>query len=192
MEETWVGSLGWEDPLKKEVATHYSTLAWKIPQTGEHGRLKSMGSQRVRHDWATSLSLSFIPQFGLLYQVISHRLSSGHWGLVLTLNMQPVPPCPASACWWQIRVSGLLLHWELRLGMFSVFLFFFFSSWLCCLLRFQNSPQTCLWEGFLLYYSWVRVSSDLLDSKVSSVYNGLPMMAPKITGNLGWGRERIP
>ena len=42
--------LGWENPLEKEMATHSSTLAWKIPWTEECGRLQSMGSQRVRHD----------------------------------------------------------------------------------------------------------------------------------------------
>ena len=50
MQETWVQSLGWEDPLEKEMATHSSTLAWKIPWTEELGRLQSMGSQRVGHD----------------------------------------------------------------------------------------------------------------------------------------------
>ena len=48
--ETQVQSLGWEDPLEKEMATRSSTLAWKIPRTEEHGRLQSMGSQRVGHD----------------------------------------------------------------------------------------------------------------------------------------------
>ena len=48
--ETQVRSLVWEDPLEKEMATHSSTLAWKIPWTVEPGRLQSMGSQRVRHD----------------------------------------------------------------------------------------------------------------------------------------------
>ena len=50
MQETGVRSLGWEDPLEKEMATHSSILAWKIPWMEEHGRLKSMGSQRVGHD----------------------------------------------------------------------------------------------------------------------------------------------
>ena len=50
MWETWVQSLGWEDLLEKEMATHSSTLAWKIPWMEEHGRLQSMGSQRVGHD----------------------------------------------------------------------------------------------------------------------------------------------
>ena len=58
MWETWVWSLGQQDPLEKEMATHSSTLAGKIPWTEEHGRLQSMGSQRVRHDWTTSLTHS--------------------------------------------------------------------------------------------------------------------------------------
>ena len=56
MWETQVRSLGQEDPLEKEMATYSSTLAWKIPWTEEPGRLQSMGSKRVGHDWATSLS----------------------------------------------------------------------------------------------------------------------------------------
>ena len=55
MRENQVQSVGWEDPLEKEMATHSSTLAWKIPWTEERGRLQSMGSQRVGHDWATLL-----------------------------------------------------------------------------------------------------------------------------------------
>ena len=50
MQETWVRSLGQEDPLEKEMATHSSILAWRIPWTEEPGRLQSMGLQRVKHD----------------------------------------------------------------------------------------------------------------------------------------------
>ena len=50
MWETWVRSLGWEDPLEKEMATHSSTLAWKIPWMEEPGRPQSMGSLGVRQD----------------------------------------------------------------------------------------------------------------------------------------------
>ena len=50
MQETWVESLGRKDPLEKEMATHSSILAWKIPWTEEPDRLQSMGSQRVGHD----------------------------------------------------------------------------------------------------------------------------------------------
>ena len=57
MRETRVWSLGWEDPMKKEMATHCITLAWKTPWMEEPHRLQSMGSQRVRHNWVTSVFL---------------------------------------------------------------------------------------------------------------------------------------
>ena len=50
MQETWVQSLGWEDPLKKGLATHSSILAWRIPWTEEFGGLQSMRLQRVEDD----------------------------------------------------------------------------------------------------------------------------------------------
>ena len=53
MQETWVQSLGQEDPLEKEMATHSSILAWTIPWTEEPGKLQSMGVARVRHNLAT-------------------------------------------------------------------------------------------------------------------------------------------
>ena len=53
VQETWVQSLGWEDPLEEGMATHSSLLAWKTPWTEELGGLWYMGSQRVRHNWAT-------------------------------------------------------------------------------------------------------------------------------------------
>ena len=53
MKETQVQSLGWEDALEKEMATHSSILAWRISWTEEPGRLQSMGLQRVRHDLTT-------------------------------------------------------------------------------------------------------------------------------------------
>ena len=52
-QKTWARSLGWEDILKKGMATHSSILAWRIPWTEEPGGLQSMAAQRVRHDWAT-------------------------------------------------------------------------------------------------------------------------------------------
>ena len=58
MQETRVRSLGQEDPLEKEMATHSSTLAWRVPWREEPGVLQSVGSQRVGQDWANSLSLS--------------------------------------------------------------------------------------------------------------------------------------
>ena len=60
MQETRVQSLGQEDPLEKEMAVHSSILAWKIPWMAGPGRLLSMGSQRVGHDWATSLHFTSV------------------------------------------------------------------------------------------------------------------------------------
>ena len=54
MKDTWVWYLGWEDSLEKGLETHSSILAWRIPQTEEPSRLRSMGSQRVGHDWTTN------------------------------------------------------------------------------------------------------------------------------------------
>ena len=59
MQETQVWSLGWEDPLEEEMATHSSILAWKIPWTEEPGGLQSMGWQRVGHNWVTNAHLTF-------------------------------------------------------------------------------------------------------------------------------------
>ena len=54
MQETWVWSLGWEDPLEKGMATHSSILAWRIPWAEEPSSLQSMGSQRDGHNWANN------------------------------------------------------------------------------------------------------------------------------------------
>ena len=71
MRETWVWSLDREDPLEKEMATHSSVLAWRIPWTEEPGGLQSTGSQKVRHNWATSLSLSLLLcRWGVLHRVL--------------------------------------------------------------------------------------------------------------------------
>ena len=73
MWETRVWSLGQENPLEKEMAFHSSTLAWKIPWMEEPARLQSMGSQRVGHDWATSLHFCPIavgPCVYLLYYMV--------------------------------------------------------------------------------------------------------------------------
>ena len=62
-QETQVQSLGWEDPLEKEMATHSRILAWRVPWTEDLGGLHSMGLQSVRHDWATNThSLGYLLQ----------------------------------------------------------------------------------------------------------------------------------
>ena len=94
MWETWVRSLGREDPLEKEMATHSSTLAWRIPWREEPGRLQSMGSQRVRHDWVTSLHFIVV-----LFKYVDDPQSisqSPRWD---------------SICILQVKVFYFELHW---------------------------------------------------------------------------------
>ena len=62
MQETQVLSLNWEDPLKKEMVSHSSILAWKRPWTEEPGGLQSLGSQRVKHHLATKYQQHWSPQ----------------------------------------------------------------------------------------------------------------------------------
>jgi len=60
MQESWVPSLGWEDPLEEEMATHSSILIWRIPWTEEPGGVQPMGSQGVRHNRVTNTTTTFI------------------------------------------------------------------------------------------------------------------------------------
>ena len=83
MRENWVWSLSWEDPLEKEMTTHSSILAWRIPWTEEPGRPQSLGSQRVRHDWATSLSLLFYLAY---FQSSIHAAACIRISFLLRLN----------------------------------------------------------------------------------------------------------
>ena len=99
MRETRVQSLGLEDPLEKEMATHANILAWRILWTGEPGGLQSMGSQRVGHDWVTNTrwlilqwSRFFFYLFTLSYSVNQHHQGS-FMGTVIAraLSLSPVP-----------------------------------------------------------------------------------------------------
>ena len=76
MWETWVRSLSQEDPLEKEIATHSSIRAWRIPWMEEPGGLQSMGSQRVGHDWVTSLHFHFLCQRSAAFIYMDLFLSS--------------------------------------------------------------------------------------------------------------------
>ena len=108
IQETWVRSLGWEDPLEKEMATHSSTLAWKIPRTEEPGRLQSMEFQRVGHDWATSLHFlnHTAPGFQLWFYFY-HWIWVVHWGLFLRLPWRTWV-CPCEGQVW--RLCNCLSH----------------------------------------------------------------------------------
>ena len=119
MQETQVRSLGQEDSLEKEMAIHSSTIAWRIPWTEEPGRLQSMGSQRVRHDWTITFSffLSFGPRVTLgskdkltskvinsSIQSISVILSFKVINLYLVLSL--VPRSHSQNPWNCLRVKG--------------------------------------------------------------------------------------
>ena len=60
MQETWVQSLGQDDPLEKEMTNHSSILAWRIPQTEKPGELQSMESQIIRHNWAINMLFTIL------------------------------------------------------------------------------------------------------------------------------------
>ena len=117
--ETWVQSLGWEDPLEKRKATHSSMLAWRIPWSGQ-----SMGSQRVRHDWATfTQSLIFMHkmfQFGPLevpsgwflcsfdtplcfFELFLIFWDQAHYFSCLVLELTTSPRSPSSIYWCIFR-----------------------------------------------------------------------------------------
>ena len=98
--ETRVQSLGREDPLEKEMATHSSILAWRIPWTEEPGRLQSTGLQRVGQDWATSLSLFHLSHKGYRLPerlhcqtsyIITQKLFCGLPPPIIQLHLQPKP-----------------------------------------------------------------------------------------------------
>ena len=78
MQEMWVQSLGWEDPLEKGIAAHSSTLAWRIPWTEEPGGLQSMGLQRVGHDWVTD-TFRFQEVTGSLEGSVIHSVDTLRW-----------------------------------------------------------------------------------------------------------------
>ena len=116
MWETRVWSLGQEDPLEREMATHSSTLAWKILWVEEPGRLQFMGSQRVGHDWVTSLSLSVFPSIRVFssesalcirwpkYWSFSFSISMILWG---TQTFSPWHHVNAKTCFDVVKCIGL-------------------------------------------------------------------------------------
>ena len=109
MQETRVRSLGWEDPLEKEMASHYRTIAWKIPWTEEPGRLQSTGSQRVGHDWATSLSAIRV-------------VSSAYLRLLVFLLAILIPACASSSATFCMMCSTYKLNSFLILKTFNFYI----------------------------------------------------------------------
>ena len=111
--ETWVQFLGREDILEKEMATHSSILAWRIPWTKEPGGLQFTGSQRVGHDWATSLSL-YGEQWWLFFSMPQVR-----WQLHVLNTSLRIPKVVAMA-------STLILFPSISIPSTSFILFIYF------------------------------------------------------------------
>ena len=90
MQETWVQSLGWDDPLEERVATHSGILAWRIPGTGKPGGLLSMGSHRVGHNWSDSAAAAAATQVNHEVAWVSarHHVTEGFlWLYLQTLGV---------------------------------------------------------------------------------------------------------
>ena len=131
MQETRVQSLGWEDPLEKEIATHSSILVWRIPWTEEPGELQSTGPQRVGHDWATLLHTEVSHSWCVSINVIAQKI---HWSSLPTCNHR------------------LLSHMGSQLSSFG----FFSSFWPCCHVTCEISVP---WPGIECRLSAVKVQS---------------------------------
>ena len=98
MRETQVRSLGWEEPLEKGMAMHFSVVAWRIPGTEEPGRLQSTGPRRVRHDWVTD--------------TVTFMLTPGKSSSSFALGKQLLAfQCQDSRC--QVTLGYFLLFWSI-------------------------------------------------------------------------------
>ena len=97
MQETRIRSLGGEDPLEKEMATHSSILAWKTPRTEEPGRPRSIGLYRVGHDLATKQQqqISFHRPFFQSMNIEYLCIYVGLLYVLLTLQVSPLGLCPS-------------------------------------------------------------------------------------------------
>ena len=122
MQETWVRSLGWEDPLEEGMATHFSILAWRIPWTEEPGGLQSMQVQRAGHDWETFIHFFIVPCTGpsLWYacswlQPVDFSLVAVHGFSSCSLQASLVVPCGflVAVCGFSCPAArGILVPWQ--------------------------------------------------------------------------------
>ena len=150
MRETWVWSLGWEDPLEKEMATHSTILAWRIPWTEEPGGLQSTGSQRVGHDWAPSLHFT---HFSHPYMTTGKTIALTRWTFVgkvmsLLFNMLSklviayLPRSKSLLISWLQLPSAVILEPKKR------------KSVIVCIV----SPSIChevMWPDAMIFICWM-------------------------------------
>ena len=138
MWETWVRFLGWEDLLEKETATQSSTLAWKILWKEEPGRLLSMGSQRVGHDWVASLTHSYAIRV----------VSSACLRLLIFFPSILIPACDSSSQALCMIYSAYKLNNEHAYSLSLKHPQFCCSAWHC----FGKDPSVLLLAASKKYY----------------------------------------
>ena len=122
MQETWVRSLGWEDPLEKGMATHSNILAWKIPWTEETGGLQSTGLRRVRNNWTTKeqektsktevyyQGFSFNSTFNFLFSEVMLKKRPVHSTAHL-IHHEKWKWRPLSRVWLFVTIQSMILEW---------------------------------------------------------------------------------
>ena len=140
MQEMWVQSLGWEDLLEKEMATHPSILAWRIPRTEEPCGLQSMGLQRVRHDWVTEehFIMHQVTDLRLLFEFLGwcfwvlfcffvpfpgREVVPCHFELLVVRSWYLVTYLPLDGSQmfiWELVVHPLIIFWKVGKRKFSV------------------------------------------------------------------------
>ena len=130
----WIQPLGWEDPLEEEMASHSSVLPWRIPWTEKPGRLQSMGSQRVGHDWVTfTARLAGIWDIMILFvPIISsslHQWAGLCWGPLAAHRVSRTAAVSTFPQWASSSLTPLCLTWILLSS--SVTFDFMLHSHLC-------------------------------------------------------------
>ena len=143
VQETWVQSLGLEHPLEKGMATHSSILAWEIPWTEEPGGLQSIGSQRVRHDWATEHT----HWLSLFSAYVTPTLIRG-------IHNQP----DSKACPEDIKEKAQNGHLNLR--PFISFFFFYLLPHICVMLKLNCLDVLSQQPSNNAVRSWVMLWSN--------------------------------
>ena len=138
MRETWVRSLGWEDPLEKEMATHSSVLAWRIPGTGEAGGLPSMGSHRVGHDWSDLAAAAVMESLNLKLYLLLFKYGYSSRGTTGTENSCYTHQDNWPYYWWEGKVASV--QWESEKWFRSSGNSLRCALVLLCLVRAVNGP----------------------------------------------------
>jgi len=172
MQETQVQTLGWKDPLEKGMATLSSILAWEIPWREEPGGLQSMGSQRVRHDWATN---TFILSWGLteklrvkdVLKTVSAGFSRGpsfRGGSLQELTLLHLLIClMKSSVRWKIvhwvHLNQYLIGRGLPVALLRRILRLLCYDWGWGWVLALRPPISCYWPSALWGSLWSHISS---------------------------------